>query len=261
MLVWVTSFPGEESRRIPVEFIPALCLESAEPWRARPQPPAAPFGPREVVPWGHLPARTGVGHRALSRWRTRASRPGLARFPERPRLLRLCRPPQAWRRGGGAAPTVRGVLAPAGAAPAAERPDRRVTPPLAGRGPTRAAAQAVGGAGATAQGAAPPWPWLRRQGDGRLRVLRATAFQAAAGEAATRQRGQRGAGEARWRGATGLARWPGGGPGKPGRPRVWTSGHARLACPRAAFHGLVQGQGGQPTASGCVPRSMAELRL
>ena len=101
---------------IPVEFSTALFVESAEQRRAIPQQPAAPLGPRAVVPWGRLPARQGGGHRAFSRWRTRDDRSVLPRGPARPRLWRLFRPPQDGTRGVWAAPTGRGVSATSGRA-------------------------------------------------------------------------------------------------------------------------------------------------
>jgi hypothetical protein len=44
-------------------------------------------------------------------------------------------------------------------------------------------------------------------------------------------------------------------------PRGWAYCPARLAGPMAAFTGLVQWHGLQPTASGCVPLAMAEFSL
>ena len=46
-----------------------------------------------------------------------------------------------------------------------------------------------------------------------------------------------------------------------GRQRGWADCQARVACTMAAFPVLVQWHGFQPTASGCVPLSMAEFSL
>ena len=43
--------------------------------------------------------------------------------------------------------------------------------------------------------------------------------------------------------------------------RVWAYFQARLAFTMAAFHGLVQWHGSQPTTSGVIPLSIAELSL
>jgi hypothetical protein len=43
--------------------------------------------------------------------------------------------------------------------------------------------------------------------------------------------------------------------------RVWAYFHARLAFTMAAFNVLGQWHGLQPTASGCVPLSIAEFSL
>src|SRR2546428_1721577 len=51
-LVWVTSFPCEESRMITVEFITALFYEVDEQLRTIPQHPEARLWPSEVVTWG-----------------------------------------------------------------------------------------------------------------------------------------------------------------------------------------------------------------
>ena len=93
-----------------MEFITALCYEGDEPLRASPTPPEAHLWPSEVVTLGRLPALTGVGKRAFSRWLTRASRPWFPRLPARPRLLRLFTPPHDWTQAFLAAPTVLGGI-------------------------------------------------------------------------------------------------------------------------------------------------------
>ena len=95
-----------------MEGIPALCYEGDEPLRASPTPPEAHLWPSAVVTWGRWPALTGVGQRACSRWRPRASRPWFPRWPARPRLLRLFTPPHDWPPAFLAAPPVLGGLDP-----------------------------------------------------------------------------------------------------------------------------------------------------
>jgi hypothetical protein len=58
-LVGVTAFPGEERRRTPVEFIPALFYEVDEQRRTRPTHPEAPLWPSAVGPLGLWPALKG----------------------------------------------------------------------------------------------------------------------------------------------------------------------------------------------------------
>src|SRR5438552_13556148 len=88
-LVCVTSFPGEESRMITVEFITALFYEVDEQLRAIPKHPEAHLWPSEVITLGLLHALKGVGNRAFYRWLTRDYRPLFPRLPERTLLLRL----------------------------------------------------------------------------------------------------------------------------------------------------------------------------
>src|SRR5215831_1722483 len=131
---------------IPVEFSTALFVESAEQRRAIPQQPAAPLGPRAVAPRRRPPRvfaladpRRSVGVAPGPR-----AAPALAPLPAPPgrdpgRLGRPDRPRRQRDVRARAAPSQ-----PGGAEPAAERPDRRGAPPLAGRGPTLSAAPAGG---------------------------------------------------------------------------------------------------------------------
>ena len=89
----------------------------------------------------------------------------------------------------------------------------------------------------------------------------ATAFQAAAGDPTPLPRCQRGAWQDRRLGAPGRSRLTLLMPCTKGMHRVWTEGHARRACPRAACTVLVQWHGFQPHASGCVPLSSANFSL
>jgi hypothetical protein len=92
-------------------------------------------------------------------------------------------------------------------------------------------------------------------------VLRDMAFQAAEGDPTTLKRCQRGEWEDRILVETVWAIRTGGCHFKKVMPRVWTYFQARLAFTMAAFHGLGQGHGCQPNASGFVPLSMAEFSL
>jgi hypothetical protein len=69
-LVSVTSFPGEESCMITVEFITALFYEVDEQLRAIPKHPEARLWPSEVVTLGLLHALKGGGNRPFYRWLT-----------------------------------------------------------------------------------------------------------------------------------------------------------------------------------------------
>lgn len=113
---------------------------------------------------------------------------------------------------------------------------------------------------ATTQVADPTLQGLLRQGDDRLMILSAPACHAAQGAPSQRTVWQRGAWPDRRLVETGLSMRPVVCPCKQGRHRVWAYVQARRACTLAAFHGLVQGQGFQPQASGVVPLSMAALR-
>jgi hypothetical protein len=271
----VTSCPEAESRRTTGELLTAWFYEVDEPLRALPQPPEAPLGPREGGPLGRLHALKGGGHRPGSRGWTRDARAWLPRLPERPRLLRLCKTPPDGPQLFLAAPTVLGVMDPSGI--------ERIHPRRAGRSPqpsgrtglatprwmgggTRCLLRhhegVVGaGAGATAKTAETTLPWLLRPWEERRRMLRDMGCQAAEGDPSHLQLGQRGEGEERLGVETGRSRLTLVGHLTPVRQRGWGSFQARLAFTRAAFHGLVQWHGFQPSASGVVPLSMAELSL
>src|SRR6195256_2547316 len=105
-----TSFPGEESRMITVEFITALFYEVDEQLRTIPKHPDAHLWPSEVVTLGLLHALQGVGNRPFYRWLTRDSRALFPRLPERTRLFRLLKTHQDWTQAFLAAPTVLGVI-------------------------------------------------------------------------------------------------------------------------------------------------------
>ena len=82
-LVYVTSFPYEESRMTTVDFITALFSKVDEQLHAIPKHPEAPLWPSEVVTLGLLHTLKGGGNRALYRWLTRDSRPSFTRLPGR----------------------------------------------------------------------------------------------------------------------------------------------------------------------------------
>ena len=119
----------------------------------------------------------------------------------------------------------------------------------------------VGWAWAPAPVADHTLPWLMRQGDGRMLVLSDTACHAAEGAPAHLTRCPRGAWEDRMLVETVLSMLTVVCHCKKDMHRGWASVQARLACTMAAFHVLVQWHGFQPTASGCVPLSMAEFSL
>ena len=94
------------------DWITALFSEVDEQLGAIPQPPEAHLWPREVVTLGLLPALTGGGNRAFSRWLPRAYRPLFPLVPARPRLLRLFTTQHNWTPVVLAAPTGLGVSDP-----------------------------------------------------------------------------------------------------------------------------------------------------
>ena len=259
----------------PVEFITALFYEIDEQLRASPTHPEAHLWPSEGGTLGLLQALKSGGNRAFYRGLTRDYRALCPRLPERTRLLRLFRPHQDWTQTCLAAPTVRGVLAPYGI---------EVIPPRrAGRSPQQMGRQGLsphrwmvggtlclgrnpwglGGAWAceTAQVAENPLPWLMRPCDGRMIIVSATGFHAAEGAPANLKLCPRGAGQDRLLVAPVRSMLPLGCHFTRAMQRVWASFQARLACTMAAGTVLVQWQGRQPNASGCVPLSMAEFRL
>src|SRR5262245_56629314 len=95
-LVWVTSFPGEESRMTTVDFITALFYEVDEQMGAIPTHPEAHLWPSKIVTLGLLHALKGVGNRAFYCWLTRDYRTLFPQLPERTRLFRLFVTHQAW---------------------------------------------------------------------------------------------------------------------------------------------------------------------
>ena len=119
----------------------------------------------------------------------------------------------------------------------------------------------VGWACATANVADNTFQWLIQQVDGRMIVLSDTAFHAAAGDPANLKLCPRGEWEDRMLVETVLSMLTLVCHFKRVMHRGWAYFHARLAFTMAAFNVLVQWHGFQPTASGFVPRSMAELSL
>jgi hypothetical protein len=258
-----------------VDFITAWFSEVDEPRRALPTHPEAHLWPREVGTLGRLHALQGGGNRAFSRWLTRDSRTLFPRLPERPRLFRLFTTHQDWPQAFLAAPTVLGVLDTDGI--------ERLHPIREGRRPQQIGRKGlsnhrwmvggtlclrlkqwgviVGWACATAQVAAHIFQWLMRQCDGRMMVLSDPACHAAEGDPANLKRCQRGAWQDRLLIETVLSMLTVGCHFKRVMHRGWAYFHARLAYTMAAFNVLVQWHGFQPSASGFVPLSMAELSL
>jgi hypothetical protein len=89
-LVWVTSFPGEESRMTTEDLITALFYEVDEQLHTIPKHPEAHLWPSEVVTLGLLHALKGVGNRPFYRWLTRDYRPLFPRLPESGRGSFVC---------------------------------------------------------------------------------------------------------------------------------------------------------------------------
>jgi len=274
-LVWVTSFPCEESRMITVDFITALFYEVDEQLGAIPKHPKAHLWPSEVVTLGLLHALKGVGNRAFYRWLTRDYRPLFPRLPERTRLFRLLKTHQDWTQIFLATPTVLGVIDTYGI--------ELIHPVREGRSPQQIGRKGlsnhrwivggklclllnqwgliVGWACATANVADNTFQWLIRQVDGRMIVLSDTAFHAAAGDPTNLKLCQRGEWEERMLVETVLSMLTSVCHLKKVMHRVWGYFQARLAFTMAAFHVLVQWHGFQPYASGFVPLSIAEFSL
>jgi len=103
--------------------------------------------------------------------------------------------------------------------------------------------------------------WLMRQCEERMIVVSDTAFHAAEGDPTNRKLCQRGEWEDRMLVETVLSMLTVVCHGTKVMHRGWAYVQARLAFIMAAFHVLVQWHGFQPTASGFVPLSMAELSL
>jgi hypothetical protein len=271
----VTSFPCEASRRSPRECLTAWFYEVAEPRRARPKPPEAHLWPRAGGTLGRRHARNGGGNRAVYRGWTRAARPLCPRLPERPRLLRLCRTHPAWPQVFLATPTVLGGIATYGLALIPPMREGR-RPPQLGRPGLAHHRGMVGGtrclrlkqwgwigawAWATAQVAEHTFQGLRRPLADQMMVLSDTACHAAEGDPSHRTLCQRGAWQDRLLVETMRSMLTLVCHGQKVMPRGGADVQARLACPMAAFHGLVQWHGFQPYASGLVPLSIAAFRL
>src|SRR5215813_8066714 len=161
-----------------------------------PKHPEAHLWPSEVVTLGELHALTGVGNRAFHRCLTRHYRLLFPPLPERTRLFRLFKTHQAWPQVFLAAPTVLGVIDTYGI--------ERIHPIREGRSPQQLGRKGrsnhrwivggqlcllfnqdglvVGWDCAAAHVADNALQWLRRQVDGRMIVLSATAFHAAVGD-------------------------------------------------------------------------------
>jgi hypothetical protein len=258
-----------------VDFITALFYEIDEQLRAIPKHPEAHLWPSEVVTLGLLHARKGGGNRPFYRWLTRDYRTLFPRLPERTRLFRLLRTHQDWTQSFLAAPTVLGVIDTYGI--------ELIHPIRAGRSPQQSGRKGlshhrwigggklclllnqyglvVGWACAPAHVADHTLQWLMRQVDGRMLVLSDTACHAAEGEPANLTRCPRGAWEDRMLVETVLSMLTVVCHCKKVMHRVWAYVRARLAFTMVAFTVLGQWHGFQPTASGFVPLSMADLSL
>jgi len=258
-----------------VDFILALCCRVDDHLSDIPKHPEAHRCPSAVGPVGLLQARTGVGKRAFDRWLTRDYRPLLPRLPERTRLLRLFRTHQDWPQRFLAAPTVLGVIDTYGRELLHPVREGRSSQPMGRTGLCNHRGLVGGQLGlglnqygsvvawdcATANVADNTFQWLMRQCEAWMIFLSDTGCQAAAGEPTTLKRCRRGEWNDRILVATGLSMLPLVLHCKQVMHRVWASFQARLAFPMAAFHVWVQWYGLVPTASGCVPLSIADFRL
>ena len=274
-LVYVTSFPYEESRMTTVDFITALFSKVDEQLHAIPKHPEAHLWPSEVVPLGLLHALKGVGNRAFYRWLTRDYRALFPLVPERTRLFRLFTTHQDWTQVFLAAPTVLGVIDTYGI--------ELIHPIREGRSPQQIGRKGmsnhrwiVGGKlclvlnqwglvvaweCATANVADNTFQWLIRQFEERMIILSDTAFHATEGDPSNLKLCQRGEWQDRMLVETVLSMLTVVCHFKRVMHRVWTYFRARLAFTMAAFNVLVQWHGFQPHASGFVPLSMAEFGL
>src|SRR3989442_1772244 len=105
------TLPGtEESMTTTIDFITALFCQVDDHLSAPPKPPGARLWPSEVVTLGLVHALKGVGNRAFYRWLTRDYRALFPRLPERTRLFRPLKTPQAWTQVFLAAPRVSGII-------------------------------------------------------------------------------------------------------------------------------------------------------
>src|SRR5712691_9065873 len=274
-LLSVTSFPGEESRMITVEFITALFSEVDEQLRTIPKHPEAHLWPSEGVTLGLLHALKGVGNHAFSRWLTRDYRPLFPRLPEQTRLFRLFKTPQDRTQVFLAAPTVLGVIHTYGI--------ELIHPMREGGSPQQIGRKGlsnhrwmVGGnlcpllnqyglvvawACDTANVADNTFQWLIRQFEERMIILSDTGFHAAEGDPSNLKLCQRGEWQDRMLVETVLSMLTLVCHFKKVMHRGWAYFQARLAFTMAAFNVLVQWHGFQPNASGFVPLSIAELSL
>jgi hypothetical protein len=258
-----------------VDLITALFYEVDEPLRTIPTHPEARLWPSEVGTLGLLHALTGVGNRAFYRWLTRDYRALFPRLPERTRLFRLFTTHQDWTQAFLAAPTVLGGIDTYGIELIHSIREGQ-SPQQIGRKGVSNHRWIVGGklclllnqwglivgwACATAKVADTTFQWLIRQFEERLIVLSDTGFHAAEGAPSNLKLCPRGAWQDRLLVETVLSMLTLVCHCKQVMHRGWAYVQARLAFTMAAFHVLVQWHGFQPSASGFVPLSMAELSL
>ena len=258
-----------------IDFMTALFYEVDEQLPAIPKHPEARLWPSEVVTLGLLHALQGGGNRAFYRWLTRDYRALFPQRPERTRLFRLLKTHQDWTAAFLAAPTVLGVIDTYGI--------ELIHPIREGRSPHQIGRKGlsnhrwmVGGtlclllnqwglvvawACATANVADNPFQWLIRQFEERMIVLSDTGFHAAEGDPSNLKLCQRGEWQDRLLVETVLSMLTLVCHFKKGMHRVWEYFQARLAFTMAAFNVLVQWHGFEPSASGFVPLSIAELSL
>jgi hypothetical protein len=259
----------------PVELITALFYEVDEQMRAIPKHPEAHLWPSEVVTLGLLHALKGGGNRPFYRWLTRDYRPLFPQLPERTRLFRLFRPPQAWPQSFLAAPTVLGGIDTDGIELIHPmREDRR--PHQIGRKGLsnhrwivggklclllNQGGLIVGGACATAHVADNTFQWLMRQFEEQMIILSDTGFHAAEGDPSNLKLCPRDEWQEGMLVETVRSMLTLGCPLKQVRHRGWAYVQARLAFTMAAFNVLVRWHGLRPYASGFVPLSIAEFSL
>src|SRR5262244_2922239 len=270
------TLPGtEESMTTTIDFITALFCQIDDQLSGLPKHPEAHLWPSEVVTLGLLHALKGVGNRPFYRWLTRDYRALFPHLPERTRLFRLLKTPQAWTQVFLAAPTVLGVIDTYGI--------ELLHPMREGRSPQQIGRKGlsnhrwivggklcllfnqyglvVGWDCAAANVAENALQWLIRQVDGRMIVLSDTAFHAAEGDPTNLKLCPRGEWEERMLVETVLSMLTLVCHLKKVMHRGWTYFQARLAFTMAAFNVLVQWHGLQPNASGFVPLSIAEFSL
>lgn len=93
-----------------IDFITELFCRVDDQMRSVRKHAQAVLWPSEIVTLGLLHALKGVGNRAFYRWLTRDYRVLFPRLPERTRLFRLLKTPQAWTFKFLAQPTLLGVV-------------------------------------------------------------------------------------------------------------------------------------------------------